>query len=249
MIVTFSAERKPTNDPRIRRALSLAIDRWGAAKALGRITAMNDVGGLIHPSSELAATDAELMALPGFSHDIEKSRAEARRLLKEAGAETLTIVLTNRNIEPYNAAGVYLIDAWRRIGVKTEHRPMELAGWTTALNSGNFEVIVDSFTDYVADPTTNFLKYISFDRSPLASSRLTDRTLDDLYDRQGRAVDKAERRTLVRAFEKRALEEAYAVPLLWMRRYVVLNERVRNWTNSPSHFIYQDLSDVWLAPE
>ena len=53
----------------------------------------------------------------------------------------------------------------------------------------------------------------------------------------------------MRAFEQRALEEAYAVPLLWMRRYVVLNERVRNWTNSPSHFIYQDLSDVWLAPE
>jgi peptide/nickel transport system substrate-binding protein len=249
MIVTFNAEKGPTSDPRVRRALSLAIDRWGGAKSLSRITAMSDVGGLIHPSSEWAATEAELASLPGFSRDIEASRTEARRLLREAGVPNLALVLTNRNIEPYGTAGVFLIDQWRRIGVKVEHRQLELAGWTSALNGGGFEAIVDSYTDFAADPTSNFFKYISFDRSPLSSSRFTDRTLDDLYDRQARAVDHAERRALVRAFEARALEQGYAVPLLWMHRYVVLNERVKNWTMSPSHFLYQDLSDVWLTPE
>jgi peptide/nickel transport system substrate-binding protein len=249
MIVTFNAEKGPTRDPRVRRALSLAIDRWNGAKSLSRITAMSDVGGLVHPSSEWAASEAELVQLPGFARDIEASRAEARRLLREANASDLSLVLSNRNIEPYGAAGVFLIDQWRRIGVKVEHRQLELAGWTSALNGGGFEAIVDSFTDFAADPTSNFTKYISFDRSPLASARFTDRTLDDLYDRQARAVDAAERRQLVRQFETRALEQAYAVPLLWMRRYVVLNDRLKNWTMSPSHFLYQDLSDVWLTPE
>jgi peptide/nickel transport system substrate-binding protein len=249
MIVTFNAEKKPTDDPRVRRALSLAIDRWGGSKSLSRITAMSDVGGLLHPSSDWAATTAELEALPGFAPDMEANRAEARRLLREAGVPDLSLVLSNRNIEPYGAAGVFLIDQWRRIGVKVEHRQLELAGWTNALNGGGFEVIVDSYTDFAADPTLNLIKYLSFDRSPVSSARFTDRTLDDLYDRQARTADAAERRLLVRQFERRALEQSYAVPLLWMRRMVVLNDRVRNWTMSPSHFIYQDLSEVWLAPE
>jgi hypothetical protein len=84
--------------------------------------------------------------------------------------------------------------------------------------------------------TSNVTKYISFYRSPLASARFTDRTLDDLYARQARG-DATERRQLA------------GLPLLWMRRYVVLNERLKNWTMSPSHFLYQDRPDVWLTPE
>ena len=42
------------------------------------------------PGSPLAATKEDLQELAGYWPDIEKSRAEARRLLKEAGAEGLT---------------------------------------------------------------------------------------------------------------------------------------------------------------
>ena len=45
---------------------------------------------------------AELEKQVGYSKDIEKSRAEARRLLKEAGVENLKIKLFNRTVaEPY----------------------------------------------------------------------------------------------------------------------------------------------------
>jgi len=36
------------------------------------------------------------------------------------------------------------------------------------------------------------------------------------------------------------------VPLLWWNRIVVTSSKLRGWTITPSHFIGQDLTDVWL---
>ena len=55
--------------------------------------ALNKLGHEVYaalvPGSPLAATKEELHKMAGYWPDIEKSRAEARRLLKEAGAEGL----------------------------------------------------------------------------------------------------------------------------------------------------------------
>jgi peptide/nickel transport system substrate-binding protein len=250
MILTFNAEKKPFDDARVRRALSLAIDRWGGAKSLGRVSPLSEVGGLVQPSGLWSASEAEMTRWPGYGKNIEANRAEARRLLREAGAENLSFTLSNRNIEPYGTIGIFLIDQWRQIGVKVEHRPLELAAWTSSLyTGGTFDAIVDSFTDFADDPTSALVKYISSDRSPVSAARFTDRTLDDLYDRQARTVAKDERIQLIRTFETRLFDQAYAVPLYWWRRIVVTNARVQGWTMSPSHMIYQDLAEVWLASE
>ena len=87
MSFNFNTQKKPFNDPRVRRALALAADQWGAAKALSKITVCTTVGGLLRPGSEFARTDAELTQLPAFSKDIEANRKEARRLLREAGVQ------------------------------------------------------------------------------------------------------------------------------------------------------------------
>ena len=72
---------------RVRKALLLAVDQWHGAPALSKIANVHTVGGIVFPGSPLAATKEELQKMAGFWPDIEKSRAEARRLLKEAGQE------------------------------------------------------------------------------------------------------------------------------------------------------------------
>ena len=88
-VITPNQKRKPFDDVRVRRALLLAVDQWHGAPALSKIANVRTVGGIVFPGSPLAATKEELQKLAGFWPDIEKSRAEARRLLKEAGQEGL----------------------------------------------------------------------------------------------------------------------------------------------------------------
>jgi len=249
MDISFNPQRKPFDDPRVRRALSISIDRWNGAKAMGRISVLRDVGGVMRPGSEFAATEAELEQMMGFSRDMAKNREEARRLLKEAGVENLTLTLTNRNIPPYVALGVFVIDQWRQIGVKAEHQQVELASWYNALNNANFDLIMDSYTDHSDDPTTGLVKFLSQTRYPVSSSRFEDPELDRLYIAQWSAPDAATRRKLVREFERRTMEQSYVVPLLWWYRIIATSPRVHGWTISPSHMIYQDLAQVWLTPQ
>ena len=205
------------------------------------------VGALVRPGSVWSATAAEMEKWPGYGRDVAANRAEARRLLKEAGQQNLQLTLLDRNIQPYVTAGVFMIDQWRQIGVKVDHQQAELAAWYAAHNSGNFEVLVDSFTQFSDDPTNVLVKYVSYDKAEVAVARATDRELDRLFDEQNRTVDVTARKALVRQFEARAMEQAYAVPILWWQRIVAMNKEVRGWSMSPTHMIYQDLSDVWLA--
>src|SRR3984893_13954276 len=73
-LITYNHRRKPLDDVRVRRALSLAIDQWKGAPALSKIAIVRTVGGIVFPGSPLAATKEELQQLAGFWPDIEKAR-------------------------------------------------------------------------------------------------------------------------------------------------------------------------------
>ena len=50
--------------------------------------------------------------------------------------------------------------------------------------------------------------------------------------------------------EKRAIgDQAYQFPLLWWQRVVPHSSRLKGWKIGPSHYVNQDLRDVWLAQE
>ena len=122
---------KPFTDVRVRKALTLGIDRYTASKVLYPLTGLRDVGALMRPGTEWAMPEAELQKFPGFGKDIEKNRAEARRLLAEAGYPNgFKVVLKNRNVKlPYQDLAVFLVQEWRKIGIEAEHRPLETAAW------------------------------------------------------------------------------------------------------------------------
>src|SRR5712691_10260535 len=142
-MLTPNHKKKPFDDVRVRRALTLAIDRWHGAPDLAKIAIVRTVGGVAFPASPLAATKGEIEKLAGYWPDIEKSRAEARRLLKEAGAEGLTFEILNRDVDqPYKYNGIWTIDEWSKIGLHVTQRVVPTGPWFEAMRAANFDVTI-----------------------------------------------------------------------------------------------------------
>src|SRR3989441_6382118 len=101
--IAMNQTTKPFNDVRVRRALTLVLDRPTAGRVLSPLASLKDVGGLMRPGTEFALAEPELQTFPGFGKDMEQNRAEAKRLLAEAGYPNgIKFVLKNRNVRvPY----------------------------------------------------------------------------------------------------------------------------------------------------
>jgi len=245
--VIFNTTKKPFDDARVRLALSLAIDRWGGNEALSKITFVKATGGMLRPGYQYALPQSEIEKIPGYGRDIEKARAEARRLLKEAGIENLTIALHNRTLpEPYTPVGVFLIDQWRRIGVNVAHSQVETSPYFGNLVEGRFDVALYPVTVPADEVTAQHQSYITNKKSPISYSRHNDSKLDDLWDAQQRALDPVKRKVLVHEFERHLLTENYTLTVNWWQRIIVHHKKVKGWHMSPSHFQGQDLIGVWL---
>jgi peptide/nickel transport system substrate-binding protein len=247
-VVTPNHKRKPFDDVRVRRALALAVDQWRGAAALAKIANVKTVGGIVFPGSPLAATRAELETLPGYWPDIEKSRAEARRLLKEAGAEGLKFELFNRNIDqPYKFVGTWLIDEWSKLGLRVTQRVVPIGPAHEGLRSGNFEVALEASCNSVVNPLLDVQKYLPHSVFTENYGNYDDQAENDLYEKMLRETDGAKQRALMRDLERLVLDtEAHAMVVTYWHRIVPLRSYVKGWKVGPSHYVNQDLANVWL---
>ncbi len=247
-IVTINHKKKPFDDVRVRRALTLAIDRWGTAPDLAKIAVVRTVGGVVYPGSPLAATKEELQQLAGYGPDIEKSRAEARRLLKEAGAEGLTFELNNRTVDqPYKYYGLWLIDQWSKIGLHVTQKVLPTGPWFAALRDGNFALSTEGNCQNVVNPLADVAKYLPHTVSSSNYGNFEDQTEVDIYNKMLRETDKTQQRVLMRQFETRVLsDQVHSIYLLWWRRIIPHRSYVKGWKIGPSHYVNQDLGTIWL---
>jgi peptide/nickel transport system substrate-binding protein len=247
-VLTINHKRKPFDDVRVRRALTLAIDRWGSAPELSKIAIVHTVGGVTFPGSPLAANKEELQQLAGYWPDIEKSRAAARRLLKEAGAEGLTFELNNRTVDqPYKYYGAWVLDQWSKIGLHVTQRVLPTGPWFQAMRDGNFAVTTEGNCQNVVNPLADVGKYLPHSVSSSNYGQFDDPVEIDIYNKLLRELDKSKQRALLRQFETRVLdEEAHQIFLLWWQRIVPHRSYVKGWKIGPSHYVNQDLATIWL---
>ena len=242
-------KKKPFDDARVRRALTLAIDRWGSAPGLSKVTLMHTVGSLAFPGSPLAPTKDELETIAGFWPSIEKSRAEAHRLLKEAGAEGLSFELVNRNVDqPYKYLGTWLIDQWSKIGLNVTQRVVPTGPWFAALRSGDFSVSTGGSCHGIVNAVMDVQPWLPQSVSDANYGYYEDAKELDIYEKMLHETDLAKQRALMFQYNKRVLdEETHYIHTYWWNRLVPLRSYVHGWKIGPSHYSNQDLGTIWLS--
>jgi peptide/nickel transport system substrate-binding protein len=247
-MITPNHQKKPFDDVRVRRALILAIDQWHGAEALSKIANVHTVGGIVFPGSPLAATKEELQKLPGYWPDIEKSRAEAKRLLQEAGAEGLTFQLLNRNVDqPYKYIATWVIDEWSKIGVHATQKVLPTGPFFDALRNNAFDVTVDFNCQGLVNPLMDVGKFLPHSVYTENYGNYEDQKDIDLYQALLHETEPTKQRVMMREYETYVLDtQAHMYMMPWWSRIVPYRSYVKGWKISPSHYVNQDLATIWL---
>jgi ABC-type transport system substrate-binding protein len=91
-------------------------------------------------------------------------------------------------------------------------------------------------------------KYLPRVKSPVNYGGYNDPELIEIYERMLSETDFDKQRALMRQYETRIIDtKAHEFPMLWWYRMIPERSYVHGWKIGPSHFINQDLSNIWLA--
>jgi peptide/nickel transport system substrate-binding protein len=245
ILVNF--KRPPFTDPRVRRAVSLAIDRRGYIQAVRQGGAVPGASMLPRPWGVWSLAPEDLAGLPGTG-DPAAQKAEARRLLTEAGfgpEHPLKIVVSTRAIALYVDMATFTLDQLKQVGIEATLEQVESAQWYAKLTRGEYELGANLTGIGVDDPDANFYEnYIC--GSSRNYSQYCNPEVDRMIDVQSQTLDPIRRRQLVAEIQKR-LEIDGARPILaWDIDYFAMWPYVRNLVPHQSVYSYARFQEVWL---
>jgi oligopeptide transport system substrate-binding protein len=220
--IVFNLSDPRFQDVRVRKALSLAIDRETIVKRVlnnGELPAWGIVPPGARNFTTSGAGDFSSMPMPD-------RQAEARRLLAEAGYgpdKPLTFTFQHRIGEANKRVALAIVDMWRAAGVNATLEANEVKIHYTKLRQKQFEVADGGFS---APPDAEYFIYLlRSDSTEVNFGGWANAEYDRLSSEANRTRDLTKRGELYAAAEKIALDDVAMVPV-----YVPVNRAlVQNW--------------------
>jgi peptide/nickel transport system substrate-binding protein len=242
-------EASPFDNPDLRRALALALDRKSFIDILSE--GQGDIGGAMQPppAGVWGMPTDFLATIPGYGPDVAKNRAAAREIMTGLGYgrdKRLAIKVAARNIPTYRDPAVILIDQLKEVWLDGELEPIETANWFPKLARKDYQIGLNNTGSGVDDPDQQF-----FENYGCGSERnytgYCNPELEKLFVEQSTMADREERRRLVWEIDKK-LQEDEARPIVYHTRLatcmqpqvkgltVMVNSQYNGWR----------MEDVWV---
>ncbi len=216
MLTTFlsiNLKRPMFQDVRVRRALSMAVDREFIAREIykkGYTPAYQLVpaGMPNYPKGARLTWADEAM---------DKRRAEARSLLEAAGygpKKPLKFTFSFRNSSDNPRIAVVVQDDWRKIApwVQIELRPTEVQIHYANMRGKDFDIGDGGWVGDFADATT-YLYLMETSTGPQNWPGYSNPVYDKLMDEANAELDLAKRAEIMRQAEQTVLDDSPIIPL------------------------------------
>jgi len=242
--------KKPLADPRVRRAIHLAMDRHALVEVV-KDTAPMQVGGFVYPFHEFSTPRAELEKRLGYQADVTPAVQEARRLMREAGygqgIKGLDFVV--RDIATFKLWAVAIQAMLKEhINVETNLRVVQTSVWFDEAAAGNFDLAISAIVSTLMDPSDYFSAWYGKD-GPQNYSRWTNPAFHDLANQIERELDDVKRKALVRKAEDILEQDPPLIPVAYEQIYDAWYNKVRGQNPSTYFGIYDVVrwDTVWIA--
>ena len=227
----------PFDDVRVRKALSLAIDREVIVEKL--LKTGDEPAWSVVPTA-IWGSSGELPAYSGKTH--EQRLAEARRLLNDAGynrSRPLRFTFLFSPVERDRRLAVAYRSMWQQAGVEAELETVGMRALMKKAAERDYQVMRLTYYAIFYDPVSFFalIQGDSFRNYSGYSNADIDRRLaaaDTI-----RSAD--ERTAYLREIERRVMEDFPVIPSHFQSRAFLVNRRVKGWTNSTAPKMAKDL--------
>jgi peptide/nickel transport system substrate-binding protein len=244
----FHTEKPPFNNPDLRRAVHLAIDRQEVVQK-----ALEGAGvpcAVLDPKlvGDFALPLDEVNRLPGCRQPKDQDLAEAKRLVEKHYPNGVDIEAAVRSVGNYVDRAQLILSQLRKIGIRGTIKTHESAAGFALFGKGDFVFLPTQDRAMVTvDPADLFtLVY----RTGAGSNwgRWSDPKVDELTDRALRETDREKRKRALHELQRYLLtQDTSAVPIAWVEGFHFVDKRVRGYKFAPTVYDNNTFMKVWLA--
>lgn len=248
--LSLNLERDAFKDARVRKALSLAIDRDYVANTLMQGTyspADNFMGpGWIDMDGKQFKDNANggqsYIDVNNYEADLE----EAKQLLADAGYPDgegfPSISYTTNDAGYHKVVAEYLQQAWAQLGIDLQVDIVEWASFTPMRRNGDFDIARNGWVGDYTDPS-NMLE-LFYSTNGNNDGKFNNADFDAAIDLSRTALDSAERSKALHTAEDILMEETGCIPIAYYNDFWLQSEKITGSWHSPNGFWYFMYADI-----
>lgn len=226
----FNVSKPPFDDARVRRALSMALNREVITQ---RITGAGEqpAYGLVPPG----VFNYPRPARATFADMPHNERVkQARALLAEAGfgpGNPLEFTLRYNTNEQHKRVAVAASAMWKQLGVKVSLLNNEMKVLVADIRAGDFQLARASWFAEVRDAMT-YLDLLHSTSGPINQSGYDNEAFDALVDKARGSADLTARAELMRQAEQMAVDAQPIMPLNFYMARNLVRPRIKGWVDN-----------------
>ena len=248
-VVYMHHDKPPFDNPEVRRAIHLAVDRQAIYKRAyeGSGTPCAILDPTVFPKYALPIE--EVNQTPGCRQPKDEDIAEAKRLIEANAPGGFDLDVVVRALGPfYTDPAQLIIQQLRHIGIRGKLRTMESAAGFAAYARGDYHFIGGQGTLINSPDVHDPFSFIFHSKGSRNYSHYVDAKIDELMEKGLKERDEAKRVEIYKELQRHILSQPLPqLTLGWYAGWFYADKRVKGF--KPAKLMYESLTHtkLWLA--